>query len=153
MVTLLGSILGFLGSIFPDLLKLFQDKVDRGHELTLLRLQMRFMREGHYRRLEEIQMQGDQQEIEHLYRFSSPKGLGGIERISALVRPLLTYGFFLLYVGVKISEMAYFVFISAEGASVAVLHHVWGEEEQALFAAVMSFWFGQRAMSRFRGGR
>jgi hypothetical protein len=27
---------------------------------------------------------------------------------------------------------------------------VWDAETQALFAAVMSFWFGQRALSKFR---
>jgi len=27
---------------------------------------------------------------------------------------------------------------------------IWDIETQALFAAVMSFWFGQRALSKFR---
>ncbi|WP_019223831.1 hypothetical protein [Bartonella rattaustraliani] len=40
MLTLLGSLLGFLSSAFPDLLKIWRDKEDRKHELAILQLQM-----------------------------------------------------------------------------------------------------------------
>lgn len=36
MLTLLGSLLGFLGSTFPEFLKLFRDSQDRKHELAIL---------------------------------------------------------------------------------------------------------------------
>tara|TARA_R110002072_G_scaffold246432_1_gene405672 strand:- start:11632 stop:11793 length:162 start_codon:yes stop_codon:yes gene_type:complete len=34
---------------------------------------------------------------------------------------------------------------------VVALPQVWDPETQALFAAVMSFWFGQRALAKVRG--
>ncbi len=40
MITLLGSLLGFLSAAFPDFLKLFRDAQDRKHELKILELQM-----------------------------------------------------------------------------------------------------------------
>lgn len=36
MLTLLGSLLGFLNSTFPEFLKLFRDSQDRKHELAIL---------------------------------------------------------------------------------------------------------------------
>lgn len=52
MLTLLGSLLGFISSAFPDLLKILQDKQDRAHELQILDRQMEQMRFGHNQRLE-----------------------------------------------------------------------------------------------------
>ncbi len=52
MLTLLGSLLGFISSAFPDLLKIWQDKQDRKHELEILDRQMEQMRLDHSQRLE-----------------------------------------------------------------------------------------------------
>jgi len=44
--------------------------------------------------------------------------------------------------------------IVVEGLLIAeALPRIWDQETQALFAAVMSFWFGNRALSKFRGRR
>ena len=40
MLTLLGSLLGFISSTFPEFLKLFRDSQDRKHELAILDRQM-----------------------------------------------------------------------------------------------------------------
>ena len=40
MITLIGSLIGFLGAAFPDMLKLFKDGQDRKHELVILQMQM-----------------------------------------------------------------------------------------------------------------
>ena len=47
MLTLLGSLLGFLSSTFPEFLKLFRDSQDRKHELAILDRQMEQQRLGH----------------------------------------------------------------------------------------------------------
>lgn len=36
MITLLGSLLGFLSSAFPEVLRHWQDRQDRKHELHIL---------------------------------------------------------------------------------------------------------------------
>ena len=46
MITLLGSLLGFLSAAFPDFLKLFRDAQDRKHELKILELQMQQQAQG-----------------------------------------------------------------------------------------------------------
>ena len=54
MLTLLGSLLGFITSAFPQLLGLIKDWQDRRHELAILDRQMEMQRQGHTQRLEEI---------------------------------------------------------------------------------------------------
>ena len=76
MLTLLGSLLGFLSSAFPDFLKLWRDHADRKHELAILDRQMEAQRQGHTQRLEEIQVQADVAESKALYAHASqPSGV------------------------------------------------------------------------------
>ena len=68
MLTLLGSLLGFLGSAFPQLLKLFQEAQDRRHELAILDRQMEVQRQGHSQRLEDTEPVGEGARDEHSER-------------------------------------------------------------------------------------
>ena len=172
MLTLLGSLLGFLGSAFPQLLKLFQEAQDRRHELAILDRQMEVPRQGYSQRLEDtepvgegardehserarrvadrsppqIRIEGDIQQSVALYQHDSqPAGYKWVEALRASVRPILTYAFFLLFAAVKIAGL--YTMVRFDGMSLAVaLPLIWDAETQALFAAVMAFWFGWRAL-------
>jgi hypothetical protein len=146
MLTLLGSLLGFLGSAFPQILKLFQEAHDRRHELAILNLQMEQQRQGHQQRLEEIKSDGEIKQSVALYQHDSqPAGYKWVEALRASVRPILTYAFFLLFAAVKIAGL--YAMVGFDGMSLAVaLPLIWDAETQALFAAIMTFWFGQRAL-------
>ncbi len=150
MLTLLGSLLGFISSAFPDLLRLWQDHQDRKHELAILDRQMEQMRLGHVQRLEEIAVEADIAESKALYRHDSrPSGVKWVDGLRASVRPVITYAFFLLFTTVKTSAL--YVLITDQGLTVVqALPRIWDPETQALFAAVMSFWFGQRALAKAR---
>jgi hypothetical protein len=151
MLTLLGSLLGFVSSAFPDLLKLWQDHQDRRHELAILDRQMEQMKLGHSQRLEEIGLEADIAESQALYKHDSQSsGVKWVDGLRASVRPVITYAFFLLFTIVKASAL--YVLVSGEGLTVIqALPQIWDPETQALFAAVMSFWFGQRALAKARG--
>ncbi len=151
MLTLLGSLLGFVSSAFPDLLSLWRDRQDRKHELAILDRQMEQMRLGHSQRLEEIAVEADIAESQALYKHDSqPSGVKWVDGLRASVRPVITYAFFMLFTVVKVSTL--YVLMAEEGlAFVVAIPQVWDPETQALFAAVMSFWFGQRALAKARG--
>ena len=151
MLTLLGSLLGFISSAFPDLLRLWQDHQDRKHELAILDRQMEQMRLGHTQRLEEIAVEADIAESKALYRHDSkPSGIKWVDGLRASVRPVITYAFFLLFTAVKLSAL--YILMADEGLAFAIaLPRIWDPETQALFASVMSFWFGQRALAKARG--
>ena len=146
MITLLGSLLGFLVSIFPEVMKYFHKKKDLSHELAVLDRQLDSMREGHFMRAQEISLKGAQAEQVALLRSIRPSRVKWIEGLSSSVRPILTYAFFLLYTAVKVAQL---ITLKDMGASwTSGLLHVWSVEDETLFAAVMSFWFGSRAMRR-----
>ena len=151
MLTLLGSLLGFVTSAFPDPLGLFRDRQDRNHELAILDRQMEQMKLGHQQRLEEVEIQADIAESKALYRHDKPVGVAWVDALRATVRPVITYAFFMLFASVKGSAL--YVLIAIEGLLLAeALPRIWDPETQALFAAVMSFWFGSRALTKLRGG-
>jgi hypothetical protein len=151
MLTLLGSLLGFVSSAFPDLLGLWRDSQDRKHELAILDRQMEQMKLGHNQRLEEISVEADIAESRALYQHDTqPSGVRWVDGLRASVRPLITYAFFLLFTAVKVSALI--VLVNEQGMTlIEALPQIWDPETQALFAAVMSFWFGQRALTKLRG--
>ncbi|MCC3862535.1 hypothetical protein [Pseudemcibacter aquimaris] len=149
MLTLLGSLLGFFSSAFPDFLKLWRDHSDRKHELAILDRQLEAQRQGHTQRLEEIQVEADVAESKALYAHASqPSGVKWVEALRASVRPIITYAFFILFATVKTAAL--FKLLDQGVDLTSGLIAVWDAETQALFAAVMSFWFGQRALAKFR---
>jgi len=80
--------------------------------------------------------------IRALETYGDPPGLDPDES--------LTYAFFLLFAVVKLSTL--YLLISVEAISLAAaMPQIWDKETQALFAAVMSFWFGARMFSKKRG--
>ena len=80
-------------------------------------------------------------------------GRGGwVDSLRASVRLLITYAFFILFTSVKGSGL--YLLIAVEGLFIAeALPRIWDPETQALFAAVMSFWFGNRTLSKLRERR
>ena len=65
------------------------------------------------------------------------------------MRPVITYAFFGLFVVVTLTSLV--TLAQAEDLTFAsALQVIWDGETQALFATVMSFWFGGRALQRAR---
>ena len=149
MLTLLGSLLGFVSSAFPDLLTIWKDRADRNHELAIMDRQMELQKLNHSQRLEEIHIQADIAESKALYTHASqPSGVKWVEALRASVRPVITYAFFALFATVKVAIL---IKSMNDGLSVVdSLIAVWDAETMALFAAVMSFWFGQRTLAKRR---
>lgn len=141
MITLIGALLGFISSAFPDLLKFWRDAADRKHELAILQMQMEQQRQGHTNRLEEINVQADIAESRALYK-TYHTGIKWVDALNGTVRPVIAYSFFILYAVVKIMQFS---------ADLPWL--LWTAEDQAIFAGIISFYFGQRAMSKLRQGR
>jgi hypothetical protein len=130
MITLLGSLLGFFGSAFPALLQLFKDSRDKAHELAILKMQMENQRSGAEERLEEIRTVAATVESVSLHN-TYYSGIKWVDALNGTVRPVVAYAFFALYAFVKTKN-----------------GFAWTDEDGALFAAVISFYFGQRAMQR-----
>lgn len=142
MITLLGSLAGFISSFIPELFNFLKDKKDKEHELKLVQLQIEAMKIGQNSRLEEIYIKSDMHESKHLYNYMKPVGIKWVDGLSALVRPLITYSFFIFYISLK-----FLAFINHPENN---LISIWNDEDQAIFSAVIGFWFGARAFGRYR---
>ncbi len=149
MVTLLGSLIGFISAAFPDLLKIWRDAADRKHELTILEMQMAQAAQGHQQRLEGINAQADISESRALYK-TYYSGIRWVDALNGTVRPVLAYSFFLLYFVIKCMQ---FAMVDLANPLPWHMDMLWSVEDQAIFAGIISFYFGQRAMSKVRSGK
>lgn len=144
MITLFGSLFGFISSMIPEFFQFFKDREDKKHELKILELQLAQQRQGHIERLEEIQTQADISEASAIYK-TYTTGIHWVDALNGSVRPVLAYAFFLLYALTKFLQMILINEITPQ-----LLPLLWGEEDQAIFAGIISFYFGQRAFAKFR---
>lgn len=65
-----------------------------------------------------------------------------VVNLSATVRPLITYFFFL--------EFVLLTFLSAFGLiSLELFQLLWSSEVVSIFSVIISFWFGQRLVSKW----
>ena len=150
ILTLISSVLGLFGSAMPDLIGIFKAKQDNKQELAILALQMKQQQQGQSARLDEINVKADISESRALYK-TYTTGVTWVDALSGTVRPVLAYAFFLLYAGVKISQASLAL---QTGVGVAeVLPMIWTGEDQIIFAGIISFYFGQRAMQKTRQGK
>ncbi len=148
MITLLGALLGFLGSAFPEFIKMWKDASDKRHEITLLDMQMKLQAQGHTERLEEINTQADIAESAALYK-TYTTGIGWVDALNGTVRPVIAYAFFILYATVKF--MSYAALPDVGVPFVVIYDTLWTQDDAAIFAGIISFYFGQRAMGKVRG--
>ena len=148
MLTLLGSLLGFATSFAPKIFDFFQERADRAHELAMIDRQMEQMKLGSQLKLEEINAQADIAQAKAIYRHdSSIKSATWVDNLRGSVRPVITY----LLVGtfIAIKGAGLYALIVIEGMAIYQALPVIGDDQfNGLLAAVISFWFGNRAMNR-----
>ena len=148
MISLLGSLLGFGTSFLPKVFEFFQDKSDKKHELAVMEVQIRQQKELATQKLEAVNVDADIREIESLHKSMQPSGVKFIDGLRGSVRPVITYAFFGLFVFVEVSA---YLALTAHGVSALdAADATFDQDTRALFAAVISFWFGGRAINRMR---
>ena len=64
------------------------------------------------------------------------------------VRPVITYAFFGLFATIEITLLMDAVEKGVEFSDAVKL--LWDDETKAIFAAIISFWFGSRAVEKSR---
>ncbi|MDP2330294.1 MAG: hypothetical protein Q8M19_06310 [Reyranella sp.] len=154
MLALLGSIVGLLGSLAPRLIGFFEQKQNHAQELEMLRtqgdFQLQMIQAGHAARMAEINTQADvATELAAFTAALKPTGVKWVDAFNGFVRPFLTLCFFALYAGVKAAQ---FVILQQDhSGSAATLLSMWGEEDWAVWAAIVTFWFGNRTFNKERG--
>lgn len=171
MITLFSTLISFLAGGLPKLLDFFQDRADKKQEMALAQLQtaheLEMRKQGFeaQQRVEEIRLdqiqnqnaadiqqstiQAQQAEMQALYAHDMSLNEGTsqwVKNFRALVRPIITYGFFGLLVFVDAGLFWYGWHKGEDFTQLANM--LWDDETQALFASIIAFHFGGRAFGK-----
>lgn len=150
MITLLGSLLGFGTSFMPEVLNFFRAGQDHKHSLERMKLEMDLMARRNELKLDILDKQAEIKETEGLYKHDSMDAGGFINALRGSVRPVITYVFFGLFVAIKVTAI---IALMGRGNDLGVsLSLIWDDATSGLFAAIISFWFGGRAVSKYMKG-
>ena len=140
MITLLGSLLGFGTSFLPEVLNYFKANQEHKHNMEMMTRRSELQ-------LEVMDKQAEIKETEGLYKHDSMDAGGFINALRGSVRPIITYVFFGLFVAIKITALMSLMNSGNDlGRSLSL---IWDDNTFGLFAAIMSFWFGGRAVSKY----
>ena len=142
MISLLGSLLGFVNSTGPGIFKTYmdskQDVRDKEHELKIMSQQSQDRRDEAV-----ITSVGEANIAVHKSSDAQTKRASvWVVNLSATVRPVITYFFFLEFV--LLTFLSAFDMITPE-----VFKYLWSDEIISIFSVIISFWFGQRLVSKW----
>lgn len=147
MITLLASLAGFLSSLVPEIMKYFVDRNDKKHEIKILEYQMELQKLNSGKTLDEIVAAANFSEAQALYK-TYKTGISWVDAFNGTVRPVLAYAFFAIYSFVKYMQ---YKIIAISLSAIEIVNVLWTLEDQAIFAGIISFYFGQRAINKLRG--
>jgi len=148
MVAIIGALLGAVTGVIPDIVGYFQKRENNKHELEVLRLQMEAKEKGTKLDMAFEELKADLGEGDSLRRHdSSLHGGKFMDALRASVRPVITYCFFILFAMVEGSAI-WFMAHNTEMNFVEIMTAIWDENTQGMFAAILGFWFGSRAMNK-----
>ena len=147
---LLGSVLGFGGSVVPAITDHFKTKANNKFELQKMEKMAELRAAGFDHEIKMYEQMGADKEHDRLIQhdISINQSTGIIAGLQKSVRPVITYAFFGLFCAIEVTLLMQAM---EEGKSIAdSLEILWDDDTKAIFAAIISFWFGSRAIDKNR---
>lgn len=149
MVALLASIVGFISSVVPEILKLIKDKNERQHTMDMLDKKAYLACCLQEHSLKKMEFAKDLAEHTAIIYTTYKTGIAWIDAINGTVRPILAYSFFFMYAIIKIIQYKSLT-IQSTIYITEFINILWTSDDQAIFAGIISFYFGQRTFSKLR---
>ena len=162
MLSILSAVLGFATSGLPSVLDFFKQKGDQKHEQSMARLDMEralALAEKGYAsqerieefRTDQVEMETYAQERIALYNHDKKLSEGAspwVINLRASVRPVITYTFVFIVLFIDIVGLIWAIKSGVD--FVTALEIIFSDEEMAIFASIIGFWFGSRHWDRHR---
>ena len=150
MLSIIGTLIGFGSSIVPEVLGYFKQKQANAQDLLMMEAKAKYASRLSELKLQELDIEAEITETKGLYEHDQSLDSGAfVNGLRGSVRPVLTYLFFLVFATVKGTLL--FTAVTREGIHFdTALLLIWDGETQAIFSAIIAFWFGNRAMSKAR---
>lgn len=133
MITLLATLVGFISSIAPEILKIWKYSRTSAPDLQS---QLSYNR---------IQKDLNNNCTPDFISNNDKSGVSWVDGFNATVRPVLAYSFFGLYGTIKIVK---FFSINHALPIIKYIDILWTPDDQAIFASIISFYFGQRTFAK-----
>ncbi len=111
-------------------------------------MEMELMAKRSELKISELDKEAEIKETEGLYKHDNVDAGGFINALRGSVRPIITYAFFGLFVAIKVTALLSLMNQTGMQLNMA-LSTIWDDQTAGLFAAIMSFWFGNRAVSKY----
>lgn len=147
MITLIATLCGFFAPFTSSLIKIWQDKNDKAHELSILQLQMEVAKDSAVAHAEEIGATAYATQVTAIYQ-NDKTNINWVEAYKAIVRPTIAFAFFFTYVAVKYIQ---YTLIGDHAPSFQYLDIMWTDDDKAIFASVIAFYFGERTKRGMSG--
>jgi len=150
--TLLGGLLGGVFRIAPEVLKWMDRKGEREHELKMVNAEMEFAKVRGEIAMREAEARMTVSELDAMSQALKEQGQTAraagkfVAAVSALVRPLVTYWFVVLYSTVKIVSI--WLAIDAGGDWREIIVKSWSQDDMAMLMLLLTFWFTGRVWER-----
>ena len=148
---LLGSVLGFGGSVVPAITDHFKTKSSNKFELQKMEKMAELRAAGFDHEMKMFETQAADNEHKRLieHDISINQGTGIIAGLQKSVRPVITYCFFGLFAVIEITLLMEALEKGTDFSD--AINILWDDDTKAIFAAIISFWFGSRAIDKSRG--
>lgn len=156
--TVLGGVIGGLLRLAPEVMKAWDRRNERKHELAMQDKALAFEELRGAQRMEEMRHEGQQvldsgglqALIAAIKGQGQPTGVGWADAISATVRPILTYWWCVVLVTAAM-VCQYILYLDAGLSGPEAVVRLWGPEEKTIVAGMINFWFLDRVIRKNTG--
>lgn len=145
MISLLAALTGFFGSLLPYFLQIVKDHNDKKHELKLFEKQIKMHKMGIAAKMDDACLTLETVKFKELYS-TYKTNIKFVDSLNGMVRPIMAFAFFLFYAFIK--YMQFMLIMKGNPPVFLILEVLWSQEDQAIFAGIISFYYGQRTMSK-----
>lgn len=155
LMTLIASLGGGIFRMLPELMKFFTAKDDRKHEKEMFALQLEADKLKAANNLAQTNAESagamGLAEITAIIEATKAQavqtGIKWVDAASALMRPIITFWWcIVMYTGALIAN--YFTLIQDGMTNATALLEIWGPDEKAICASIISFWFVDRSLRK-----
>ena len=150
MLTIIASIIGFLSALIPEIFGAIKLYYKNKNAEMILDKRIEMLKNvtppsGYYQR----EMEMDDSTVNY---DDDQQPLTQFDKLNMSVKPVLAYGFFLLYITIKYMQFYYIKVnvlpIDPEKLKI-LLSIIWSEQDQAFLPMIVSAYFGQRSINGY----
>jgi len=147
---------GGLLRLAPEVVKVFDRRNERKHELEMTRLSIEAdkARAEAALALQESQANAAydvgalQALVESIRAQGTPTGIRRVDALSAMVRPSITFAYFGLYAGCRVATIA--ILMGSHADAMDIVRAAWTAPDMEVLSGILSFWFLDRILTRAR---